>query len=276
VDVIPHRDEHLDLCAGYVLDVLDASDRAALESHLADGCPACRAEIERLSAGAWLMAAGTPRHRAPAAMKSRVMAAVQATRSETRTALEPRPVDQGRRSFPKTMPRTMRLAWAGAAALLLASAIVVWRAVDDLNARLTATRSQVAALREQLEEERRWAALLEAPRARVVQLAPTPDGSPTLVARLIYDPATRRAVAVCEHLSPPTGKDYELWAISAAGPTSLGLLRADASGRAIVRLPDVGDPNALAAFAISLEREGGSPTPHAPAGPVVMVGKLEG
>ncbi|HEY3216751.1 MAG TPA: anti-sigma factor [Candidatus Eisenbacteria bacterium] len=274
--MIPHRDEHLDLCAGFVLDVLDASDRAALEAHLAEGCPTCQAEIERLSAGVWLMAAGAPRHRAPAAMKSRVMAAVQATQAEARTPLRSRPAAEERAPIPRPKRRVNPLAWALAAGLLVASAILVWRAVDDLSARLTATRSQVALLREQLEEERRWISLLEAPQARVVQLAPTPDGSPTLVARLIYDPATRRAVAVCEHFSPPTGKDYQLWAISAAGPTSLGLLRADASGRAIVRLRDAGDPKTLAAFAVSLEREGGSPSSHAPAGPVVMVGKLGG
>ncbi|HKQ58188.1 MAG TPA: anti-sigma factor, partial [Candidatus Eisenbacteria bacterium] len=69
--------------------------------------------------------------------------------------------------------------------------------------------------------------------------------------------------------------DYELWAILPDGPKSLGVVRADATGRAEVRVPDAGDPAALAAFALSLEREGGSGDPRKPAGPVVMVGAIK-
>jgi anti-sigma-K factor RskA len=94
------------------------------------------------------------------------------------------------------------------------------------------------------------------------------------VASVAYDPATRRALVTCENFTAPAGHDYELWAIRASGPESLGLVRADTGGRAQIRIPDAGDPATLGAFAVSLEARGGAPTPHAPAGPVVMVGKL--
>ena len=68
----------------------------------------------------------------------------------------------------------------------------------------------------------------------------------------------------------------ELWALRGGPPQSLGLIRPDASGRAIVKLPDTGDPAGLAAFAVSLEKAGGSRSPAGPEGPVVMVGKLGG
>jgi anti-sigma-K factor RskA len=40
-------------------------------------------------------------------------------------------------------------------------------------------------------------------------------------------------------------------------------------------VPDAGDPRALAAFAISLEKEGGSPDPRKPAGPVILAGSIK-
>ena len=81
---------------------------------------------------------------------------------------------------------------------------------------------------------------------------------------------------VFSNFTAPAGTDYELWALRDGKPASLGLIRADNSGHAIVRLPDTGDPGALGAFAVSLEKAGGSTTPTAPQGPVVMVGKLAG
>jgi anti-sigma-K factor RskA len=41
-----------------------------------------------------------------------------------------------------------------------------------------------------------------------------------------------------------------------------------------MHVSDLGDPTALAGFAVSLENQGGSGNPTAPAGPVVMAGKL--
>jgi anti-sigma-K factor RskA len=93
--------------------------------------------------------------------------------------------------------------------------------------------------------------------------------------RATYDPASRRAVIAFEGLVTPAGSDFELWAILPDGPKSLGVVRADAGGRAEVRVADAGDPAALSAFALSLEHEGGSGDPRKPAGPVVLAGALK-
>ena len=79
-----------------------------------------------------------------------------------------------------------------------------------------------------------------------------------------------------ENVRAPQGSDYQLWAIVGGAPASLGVVKADAAGHAMMRLENVGEPKLLAAFAISLEPAGGSPNPNAPTGPVVMLGKLEG
>jgi len=53
-------------------------------------------------------------------------------------------------------------------------------------------------------------------------------------------------------------------------------VRADADGRAVVRLERIARDGAVAAFAVSLEGAGGSPDHHKPSGPVVMLGKIAG
>jgi len=270
-----HRSEYLELCAGYVLGALEPSERATLEAHLAAGCPECEAELARLTAGAFALATSAPSHRAPVHLKARILSAVRSeTRREdapeSRPAPAPIPLPRPRR----TAPRAWR--WAIAAAILLALIGVTWRVVGTLEQNLAAARSQMAELQKQLDEEKSWMALLESPQSRVVELHATPEGSAELTARVIFDPVSHRGLVLCDRFTAPAGKDYQLWAIAGGGPASLGLVRSDAAGHAVIKLADVGDPASLSAFAVSLEREGGSPTPTAPAGPVVLLGKLGG
>ena len=264
------------MCAGYVLGALDAADAHALEAHLAEGCAVCEAEIERLSRGAWLLAASSTPLRAPASLRAKVLRGVWSempagARPPARPTLEP-PERGRRRSFVRPA-----WAWAAAAAVIAVAGFLQWRTANRLESQLAETRAEVERLRGTIEEERAWAAVATAPDARVVQLAPTPD-SPAplapLAARVTYDPTTRRALVAVSNFTAPPGQDYQLWAILDTGPSSLGLVRPDASGAAVLRLSNVGDPRQLAAFAVSLEAKGGAPTPNAPAGPVVMVGKL--
>ena len=275
-----HRESHLDLCAGYVLGALDEPDRRALEAHLGEGCPECEAELRRLAAGALALAQAAPARRAPSSLRVSVMTAV---RAEPNAARSIEPLRQPRRGPLTEAPGRRRSrerflvgALAAAALVLAVAGIVEWRENVRLERSLAAARGEVAGLQARIEDERSWGELVAGRGAVAVDLAPTSPGATPLSARVSYDPAKRRAVIVCANATPPTGKDYQLWAITKSGPSSLGLIRGDRSGHAIVRLPRVADPAALDAFAISLEREGGSPNPNAPAGAVVMLGKLRG
>ena len=165
-------------------------------------------------------------------------------------------------------------AFAAAAAILAVSAFAAWRTSEVLRGQLGGARDRIARLEREIAEERAWAAVAASPGARVADLAPTPGGVSLPRVRAIYDPASRRAIVAFEGLVTPAGSDFELWAILPDGPRSLGVVRPDAAGRAQVRVPDAGDPAALAAFAVSLEREGGSADPRKPGGPVVMAGAL--
>jgi len=262
--VTTHRDEFLELCAGYALGNLTEPEQRTLEAHLEEGCPTCEVEIDRLGRGVWAFAAATPRLLEPLSLRTRVLAAVR--------------TQPGRRA-PIALPRRRVapvIAWVSAAAAVVIAGFGVteWRAASRLERDLAAAQDEVSRLRQEILSEREWAAVAEAPQARVIELKPTPAGSPRLRARVTYDPVSRRAVVACSDFGPPPGKDYQLWAITQGGPASLGLVKADSSGRAVIRLPNAGDPFTLAAFAVSLEQAGGAPTPTAPAGPVVMMGKI--
>ena len=271
----PHKDEYLELCAGYVLGNLTEEEARTVEAHLAEGCSACETEINRLGRGAMAFASATPRLLEPSSLRARVLDTVRndggqrdGQRERGRERRRPIPLPP-RRIAPV-------LGWMGAVAavLIAAFALYEWRAASRLERDLAAARQEVSRLNQQIQSEREWAAVATAPQTRTIELKPTPAGQPQLHARVTYDPATRRAlVAVSDFVTPP-GKDYQLWAITKTGPMSLGLLRTDPQGRALIRLDDAGDPFTLAAFAVSLENAGGAPTPTAPAGPVVMVGKI--
>ncbi|MGQ0614618.1 MAG: anti-sigma factor domain-containing protein [Planctomycetaceae bacterium] len=110
--------------------------------------------------------------------------------------------------------------------------------------------------------------------AWVVELARTEAGAADLRARAIFDPATASAILLFENYRAPEGRDFELWALRGGTPVSLGLLRADAEGRAEVRLRGLAEPAAIDGFAVSLEPAGGAPKGGPPTGPVVSAGML--
>ena len=281
-----HSEQMLDLCAGYVLGVLDDAEQRVLEQHLAEGCPDCEAELERLGEGVVLLAASAPPIAPPARLAPRVLELVR--REGRAGGREARAGDgtapSGGRVIPMPVRRrssTATWGWAAAAAVLAVTSVFAWRRATTLGDELAAARTalkdsqhQLADQQQRLADERRWSALLDSGNARVVDMSLTPAGH-GLRARAIYDPQVRRAVIVFSNFTPPAGSDYQLWALRDGKPASLGLIRADASGRAIVRLPDTGDPASLGAFAVSLEKAGGSSS-ETPEGPVVMVGKVGG
>lgn len=280
-----HREEHLDLCAARVLGSIDEADRLELERHLADGCAECGHALAELSEGAERLAASappvmpSPRLRVAVLERVRAEAAAIPGGRETERAGDPTAAPIAPRRVIE-LPARRRPAWptwalAAAAAVLAVSTVATWRVADTLRGELRGARERIAQAELDLAVERAWAAVAMSPGTRVVDLAPLTGGVALPHVRATYDPASRRAIVALENLTTPAGSDFELWAILPDGPRSLGVVRPDASGRAEVRVPDAGDPAALAAFALSLEREGGSTDPRKPAGPVVLAGSVK-
>jgi hypothetical protein len=268
--VSQHRPEYLDLCAGWALDALDDADRGRLEAHLAAGCTECERALAELSAATVALVSSLPESMPSRRLMSRVMSVATTT-----------PGARKRRKHSLSTaarPRVREFSWtwvpiAAAAALTLVTALL-WVRGGRLQDQLAVTRQRVADLEQRLTADREWNRILASAQARVAQLAPTTDGDPRLRARVVYDPGSQRAIVMCESMVPPSGRDYELWVIRDGAPVSLGVIRADETGRADLRIENVGVSSAISAFAVSMEPTGGSLNKNAPSGPVVMLGPL--
>ena len=85
------------------------------------------------------------------------------------------------------------------------------------------------------------------------------DNAPNKQAIVFYNQATNKTLFKAVNLPPPpSGKQYQLWAIDAGGPKDLGVLALDLNGDVILEVKHL---PAVAAFAITLEDEGGKPSP---------------
>ena len=108
----------------------------------------------------------------------------------------------------------------------------------------------------------------------VVLLGANPEAAQALNASFVASvSADGRALVLrpLNQLSLGPGRALELWAVPAAGPPrSLGLVQ-PAGATTLLRAQLLDD---TAAFAVSVEPAGGSPT-GAPTGPIVSVGKLQ-
>lgn len=261
-----HSNEYLDLCAGYALGSLDARDEDRLLDHLEAGCPECEAALADFRRAVPAIGLAESPVDPPARVKDRVMAAIG---------------DEGTGPIVHELPRSRGVApwvtWglAAAAVALLVSNVVIWRGMQHVQGERNALVAQLSDLQEQLQDATRWAHVATNPNARFAALDPTPDGDAALDGWATLDPQTGDAIVVLKNAAAPTQRDYELWAIQDGTPTSLGLVRADAQGVAVLQLSGIDDVAAIQALAVSLEPQGGSPQ-ATPTGPVVMVGNVGG
>jgi anti-sigma factor RsiW len=184
-----------ELTAGYALDVLDADERWAYETHLAS-CERCREELTSFweTTEALAVAASGP---APSGdLRSRILASA---RSERQVVV---PLESRRQ---RRLTPVLGAAAAIAAVITLAVGLWATQLSGDLDdARLA------------LERERAAAAVLADPEARTVALE-AGDG------RLVVAEGGR-AVLVLDGLDPaPAGKTYEMWIFEGETPVPAGI-----------------------------------------------------
>lgn len=278
----------VELCAAYALGTIEDRDRKRLEAHLAEGCPECEAALREFGYGSTLLAASAPRVLPLPGLRDRVLAAVDADEPPGggRGAGQARERGHGASGAPgsKILPMTRAgrpgwFAWAGwvAAAVLLVTSGTFYESTSRLRDILHARDAGLNGTARDLAVERQWSSVLTSPIARVADLtpvAPTAGEAPGIRGRAVYDPASRRAVIVLSNAAAPDSQSYQLWALRGPTPSSLGVIHPDEHGAAVLRLESVGEPMALTAFAVSLERKGGSPAKTVPTGPVILMGPL--
>lgn len=93
---------------------------------------------------------------------------------------------------------------------------------------------------------------------RPIVMNGTPE-SPTSIAAVYLNPKSESIyIGNLQLPPPPSDKQYQLWAIVDGKPASMGVFDIPISGEIFIEVPFIANAQA---FAISLEKKGGNPTP---------------
>lgn len=264
-----------DQVGAYVLDALDADERAAFEARLEHDAE-LRRLVEEARASTLVLAEALPDMMPPAHLRDRVMERMRAAKTSGALGDEPeerprgeRPDihrDRAGRAGPGRPPSRVR---ATAPWLLLAASVagLFWLGTEnrDLMERSTSLEEQLAAVRTSLSEAQvavarldSMAAAISGPNVEVATL--TGDADPTL--RLVWNRDRNLLLVAAQNLPPlPQGRTYQLWGIRGTeAPVSLGTFDSGSEGEALVTLP-ASAAGAYEVSAITEEPAGGSPQP---------------
>lgn len=103
------------------------------------------------------------------------------------------------------------------------------------------------------------ASLYRSPDYKVVKMTGIPTKSPESAVAAFWNQQTNEVMLDVQALPPaPAGKQYQLWSIVDGVPVDIGMLDAQFEGKVLKMKPTKAGS---VAFAITLEKEGGSPTP---------------
>ena len=256
----------LDRAEVYALGALDEDERRGFEAHLVEGCAICAERIRETGDALPLLARALPQEGPPAALKMRLLEAIDADEDALETE------EEGSATLP--VRRAPRWAWWGGWATALAAVgllIVVGFSLAKTREELERLRGRVAILQEELTEREATLRFLSDPKVRYVSLAglaATPDAS----GWLLWNPESRQGLFLARGLPPPPAdRVYELWAIAKSEPVPAGVLKVDAAGRGLLRLPPLPETKTFDKFAVTLEPAGGVARPT---GAMHLIGSL--
>jgi anti-sigma-K factor RskA len=247
------REDLHSLAAPYALDALEGDERRRFEKHLTS-CERCSAEVRALTEDAVRLAWSTAAP-PPAALRDRVLAAVQRTPQDVSRApvrehapqLPPhvwgtQPPPKRSRAPRARRPLFVPLATATAAAALVVASLFAVQA-DRTRDELNAERAQA----------RDIAHVLAAPDARA---STGRDARGRSIGVIASAAAGEAVVTLSGYGDLPAGRVHQLWLMRpGAQPHSLGLFTADTP------LVATGLDEAATSLAVTVEPGGGSPQP---------------
>ena len=251
--------EFEELSAAYALGAVTPEEQQAARAHLAT-CPKCARLAGQLRSIVDLLPLSVAQVSPPAALRDRVLAAVQ---QEGRVV----PIERGtqiraRKRKPTWGWGTRLLATAAIALLMLTGAMTAWNVslqqhASVLQQQTTRLGSQVAALQREVAQVYAMQGTVQAQAA---------SGS------LIYIPQKNITLLYLSGLPPLQGSHlYQGWLIHNNQPTSIGILSMQ---NGIASLTFSGKVTGFEVAAVSLE-PGPHPSPEAPQGPVIVTGGLQ-
>jgi anti-sigma-K factor RskA len=169
------------------------------------------------------------------------------------------------------MPERARSRWSGAQkfgalaaslafAAVLVSLVALWNQNRAMQAEMARLSRDLQTTQERLKREQEISSMFTASDTRLATLTGT-EMAPRAHARLAYN-KSGEAMMIADELPPaPAGKDYQIWFIAEGKPVPGGVFKPDAQGHAEMhdQIPAAG--RSAAAFAITLEPQGGTPAP---------------
>lgn len=172
-------------------------------------------------------------------------------------------------AFDRVETQVVTPAWAklAAAAAVLLALFAGWSAMQmtDLKsanneavAKVETMQADMAAMKAQTQYNQALATLFRSPTYKHVHLAGLPK-SPESAVSAFWNTQTNEVLIDVQNLpAAPQGKQYQLWSIVDGKPMDNGMLDSTFTGK-VMKMKNT-KPGA-AAFAITLEKEGGNPTP---------------
>jgi anti-sigma-K factor RskA len=263
--IVSEHDQFRELIEAYALGALDANERAALEAHLAGGCPECAKALEEARLVVTQLAYLAPPAEPSEMLRARVLRSVRADAAASGGS--------GGGSLPMQAGAAQRTSvpmwlWAGVAALLLVSLYSTWEArkmqqdVAEMNQHAAAELKERKQLEDELTVAKHEAWILTDPSSKKIMIVPSDKSMPTVEA--MWHPKMGIYVTAQQMPMPKNNKVLQLWLIPKNGskPMPSHVFWPDANGKIgeMVANPpeDMADTKALA---ITEEPAGGSPQP---------------
>jgi len=242
-----HLREHYE---AYALGALEGQERAEMKAHLARGCPACTAEVQRARWVVSQLAYLSPEAEPSASLRRHVVEAAQGVA----------PVRERRRWIPTWE-------WIAAAALVFLTVYSVYtarrsaRELAALRDEIRAAQGQNAQLQQQRDIYQRAMAILSAPGTKETTLKPSGTASlPAL--RAYWNPELGVVMSGQRIPAPAAGRTFQLWVVPKKGnPVSAGIFRPEEAGRVLIITKAEASAGDVAALAISDEPAQGSAQP---------------
>lgn len=129
---------------------------------------------------------------------------------------------------------------------------------NKLTAEVESMQADMAAIKGQAEYNQSLAALFRSPSYKHIHLAGLPK-SPESAVSAFWNTQTNEVLLDVQNLpAAPQGKQYQLWSIVDGKPVDIGMLDNAFTGK-VLKMKNT--KAGSVAFAITLEKEGGNPTP---------------
>jgi hypothetical protein len=278
------NEEQQATAALFALGALSQRESTSFDAHLREGCAVCESALAEFEIVTESLAVAVPEASPAPYLRDLLMARIEREAQDAPRRTGGSVVNFPERSIPADASKQMfwkaALPWALAASFLIAFVVsfVAWRMDrQEMNDLISSNQQEASSavkdnleLREKLRREstrtdelNQINAVLSSANWRVLTLAGQ-EPAPSASAKVYWDIKSNRWVVSADLPPAPPGKTYQLWFVTHDAKISAGLISPDQSGHgfAVVRIPS--NVTRLAAAAITLEPEGGSPQPTMP------------